>query len=95
MATQERHDDENKRTGTLSTSSSRHQDGLINLIPQPSTSPADPLNWSTIKKLSTLFIVTLAGFIGLAQTVAANSGYFIQAKLYGKTAVQLSYGVGA
>lgn len=65
----------------------------IKLIPQPTDDPTDPLNWSTAKKLSTLFIVTLAGFIGLAQTVAANSGYFVQAGLYGKTAVQLSYGV--
>ena len=67
----------------------------ITLIPTPTSSPSDPLNWSLSKKFLTLFIVTLAGFIGLAQTVATNSGYFIQAKLYHKTAVQLSYSVAS
>lgn len=65
----------------------------ITLYPQPSDDPADPLNWSMTKKLLTLCIVTLAGFIGLTQTLAANSGFFVQAELYGKTAVELSYGV--
>ncbi|KAL8947192.1 MAG: hypothetical protein Q9222_006500 [Ikaeria aurantiellina] len=67
----------------------------ITLIPPPTEDPRDPLNWSLGKKLTTLFIVTLAGFVGLAQTVATNSGYFIQAKLYHKSAVQLSYGTSA
>ena len=89
-----RHDHENKKADASSQSSKHDMNKGIKLIPQPTNDPADPLNWSSAKKLLTLFIVTLAGFIGLAQTVAANSGYFVQAELYGKTPVQLSYGVG-
>ena len=80
-------------TETETSSPKRHRrDGII-LSPQPSDDPADPLNWSMTRKFTTLCIITLAGFIGLAQTVAANSGYFVQARLYDKSAVQVSYGV--
>ena len=78
---------------TTASSDNQGTDNGIILIPNPTASPSDPLNWPVYKKLLTLTIVTLAGFIGLAQTVALNSGYFIQAKLYEKTPVQLSYGV--
>ena len=71
----------------------KHTKDGIALYPQPSDDPADPLNWSLTSKIFTLFIVALAGGIGAAQVLALNSGYFIQAELYGKTAVQLSYGV--
>ena len=70
----------------------RRSDGVA-LFPQPSDDPADPLNWSLTRKLMSLFIVALAGGIGTAQVLASNSGYFVQAKLYEKTAVELSYGV--
>lgn len=93
---EKRHDDHENEIAEISRQSSKHdQNEGIKLIPQPTNDPADPLNWSTPKKLLTLFIVTLAGFIGLTQTVAANSGYFVQAELYGKTAVQLSYGTSS
>ena len=68
------------------------RDGIA-LSPQPSDDPADPLNWSLTKKVLTLFIVALTAGMGAAQALALNSGYFIQAELYEKTAVQLSYGV--
>ncbi|KAI4187437.1 MAG: hypothetical protein L6R41_002816, partial [Letrouitia leprolyta] len=73
----------------------KHTKDGIALYPQPSDDPKDPLNWSLTKKILMLFIVALAGGIGAAQILALNSGYFIQAELYGKTAVQLSYGASA
>lgn len=67
-------------------------DGVL-LVPQPTDDPSDPLNWSLWKKVATLFIVSLASFIGIAQALANQSGFISQAKLYGKTPVELSYSV--
>jgi hypothetical protein len=39
------------------------RDGHTVLIPQPSDSPADPLNWSPIKKHVILFIISFAAFL--------------------------------
>ena len=39
------------------------QDGKTVLIPQPSSDPNDPLNWSSLKKHVTLFVVTAVAFI--------------------------------
>jgi hypothetical protein len=39
------------------------RDGHTVLIPQPSNSPFDPLNWSPIKKHVILFIISFAAFL--------------------------------
>lgn len=38
-------------------------DGHTVLIPQPSESPRDPLNWSPVKKHIILFIISFAAFL--------------------------------
>ena len=38
-------------------------DGKTVLIPQPSSDPHDPLNWSPFKKLVILFVVTVTAFM--------------------------------
>lgn len=63
------------------------------LVPQPSDDPGDPLNWSMAKKIFILALVSLSSFIGVAQALANQSGLFVQAELYHKTPVQMSYSV--
>ena len=46
-------------------------DGRIALIPQPSNSPDDPLNWSPTKKALTLAII---GFIAFLPDYTAGTG---------------------
>lgn len=46
-------------------------DGRIALIPQPSDSPDDPLNWSPAKKAVTLAII---GFIAFLPDYTAGTG---------------------
>ena len=46
-------------------------DGRIALIPQPSNSPDDPLNWSPAKKAITLAII---GFIAFLPDYTAGTG---------------------
>lgn len=70
----------------------RSAKGVV-LVPQPSNSPADPLNWPTWKKMFILAIISLSAFIGLAQSLAVQAGFFIQADLYHKTPVEISYAV--
>ena len=62
-------------------------------MPQPSNDPLDPLNWAVSKKLMTLFIISLASFVGIGQAVANQAGFPVQAKVYEKTPLQLSYSV--
>ena len=71
----------------------RTASGVV-LVPQPTDSPADPLNWPMWKKVLNLSIVSLAAFIGITQALANQSGFFAQAKVYHKTPVQISYSVG-
>lgn len=71
----------------------KHSPGGIVLVPQPSHDPDDPLNWSLRRKVRNLAIVSLASFIGLAQALTNQSGFFVQGAIYHKTAVQLSYSV--
>lgn len=66
--------------------------GIV-LVPQPSNDPLDPLNWAVSKKLVTLFIISLASFVGIGQAVANQAGFPVQAKVYEKTPLQLSYSV--
>jgi hypothetical protein len=67
-------------------------EGIV-LVPQPSNDPRDPLNWPLRKKIWTLAIVSLASFIGLAQALANQSGFFVQGAVYHKTPVEMSYSV--
>ena len=39
------------------------QDGKIVLIPQPSSDPNDPLNWSSLKKHTILICITVIAFL--------------------------------
>ena len=70
----------------------RTSHGII-LVPQPSDDPKDTLNWPMSKKVLTLGIISFASFVGLAQSLANQSGFFPQALLYHKEPVQLSYSV--
>lgn len=65
------------------------------LVPHPSEDPADPLNWPMSKKIFTLTLVSVSAFIGIAQALANQSGFFVQAGLYNKTPVEMSYSVSA
>ena len=73
----------------------KYSSGGIVLVPQPPSDPDHPLNWPLSKKVRTLAIVSLASFIGIAQALTNQSGFFVQGALYHKTAVQLSYSVRA
>ena len=47
-------------SGSSSPKQLRSKNG-VTLFPQPSDDPADPLNWSTPRKLMTLLIITFSG----------------------------------
>ncbi len=63
----------------------------IFLVTQPSDDPGDPLNWPLSKKIIILTIVTLTAWVGIAQALANQGGYVVQARLYNRTAVEISY----
>ena len=65
----------------------------IVLVPQPTDDPNDPLNWPLRKKCFTLGLVSACTWIGIAQTLANQSGFFQQAVAYHKTPHELSYSV--
>jgi hypothetical protein len=50
-------------------------------------------NWSQSRKYSILAIICLAGFSGLASSLANQLGFEPQAELYGKTLTEISYTV--
>ena len=65
-------------------------DGKTVLIPQPSSDPNDPLNWSRLKKHVTLLVITVVAFlpdfgssIGIV-TLFPQSGYVAREKIIGK-----------
>lgn len=72
----------------------RSAQGII-LVPQPSIDPSDPLNWPISRKLITLFIISLASFIGVEQALANQAGFPLQAELYRKTPLEISYSVSS
>ncbi len=57
----------------------------ILLAPQP------PLKWPLSKKVRTLAILSFPFFVGIAQALTKQSGFFVQGALYRKTTVQMSY----
>ncbi|KIW19389.1 hypothetical protein PV08_03684 [Exophiala spinifera] len=67
----------------------------IALVPQPTDDPEDPLNWSTARKSTTLAILCLASFAGIVQALANSAGFFVQAELYHKSPVDVSYSLSA
>ncbi|THC90640.1 hypothetical protein EYZ11_009902 [Aspergillus tanneri] len=69
----------------------KHATSEIILIPQPTEDPSDPLNWSMSKKIIILALVSISAFIGIAQALANQSGFFAQAELYNKNPIQISY----
>lgn len=83
-----------KGADTKVNSPMRHIKAEVVLVPRPSDDPADPLNWSMTKKVLILALVSLSSFIGVAQALANQSGFFVQASLYHKSPMQMSYSVG-
>ncbi|KAJ5758563.1 hypothetical protein N7520_005719 [Penicillium odoratum] len=73
----------------------KHTPSGLLLVPQPSNDPADPLNWPLRKKIGIMALVSVCTWIGIAQTLANQSGFFAQAKTYHKTANELSYSASA
>ncbi|KAA8646338.1 uncharacterized protein ATNIH1004_007765 [Aspergillus tanneri] len=73
----------------------KHATSEIILIPQPTEDPSDPLNWSMSKKIIILALVSISAFIGIAQALANQSGFFAQAELYNKNPIQISYSISA
>lgn len=72
--------------------SSKSRDGVV-LIPRPSDDPRDPLNWPQQKKYLTLFIFSLSAFGGTASSLVNQLGFKVQAELYEKSLVEMSYSV--
>lgn len=73
-------------------SKKRITSGIV-LIPQPSNDPYDPLNWSKWKKTRTLIVISLAAFSCTASASAGQLAYVVQAPLYSRSALELSYTV--
>lgn len=65
------------------------------LIPQPSASPDDPLNWSLTKKNVVFGTVCLVSFAGVASVNVHQLAYIRQASYYHKSPVELSYSIAA
>ncbi len=72
-----------------STGPKRSTEGIF-LVPQPTSDPADPLNWPTWRKIVILATVSLAAFIAVVEATANQTGFVYQAKLYHKTPVEIS-----
>ncbi|KAB5550010.1 major facilitator superfamily domain-containing protein [Coniochaeta sp. 2T2.1] len=74
-----------------SKSEAKTSDGGIILIPQPSSDPRDPLNWSMKKKATIVGTLFLAMFVGFSAPFCGQLNIQQQAKLYHKTTVQITY----
>ncbi|OGE48439.1 hypothetical protein PENARI_c028G07345 [Penicillium arizonense] len=61
------------------------------LIPQPSTHPRDPLNWSQHRKHIILAVLCLASFAGAIAPLSGQLNLADQEKLYSKTKIEESY----
>ncbi|CAD6565560.1 MAG: hypothetical protein ASARMPRED_007328 [Alectoria sarmentosa] len=72
----------------------RNNQGIV-LIPQPSDDPADSLNWRNARKFRILAILCLAAFSGTAGALAGQLAFAVQAKVYNKTTLELSYSSSA
>ncbi|KAJ6029274.1 Major facilitator superfamily domain general substrate transporter [Penicillium canescens] len=61
------------------------------LIPQPSTHPRDPLNWSQHHKHIILAVLCLASFAGAIAPLSGQLNLADQERLYSKTKIEESY----
>lgn len=61
------------------------------LIPQPSDSPSDPLNWPFLQKLYIALLISILGFIAQVGGALFNPALVIMAKDLGVTVEQASY----
>ncbi|PYH40710.1 polyamine transporter [Aspergillus saccharolyticus JOP 1030-1] len=61
------------------------------LVPEPSPSPNDPLNWPKWRKYRILAVLCLASFSGAIAPLSGQLNLVQQAQIYGKTKVQESY----
>jgi hypothetical protein len=55
-------------------SNTKHEGELI-LVPQPSSDPADPLNWATWRKTTILVLMSLYAFIGNFTSASIASAF--------------------
>ncbi|KAK7733034.1 hypothetical protein SLS53_008363 [Cytospora paraplurivora] len=67
------------------------QDSNVHLIPTPSDDPRDPLNWSLTRKLLVALTLCFALFTGMSAPFNGQIQLKQQAKLYGKTTVEITY----
>lgn len=72
----------------------RNHDQVI-LLPRPTESPNDPLNWPMRRKVTIMLSLNLAVFSGFCGPLAGQLNLYQQAKLYHKTTVEITYAVGA
>lgn len=76
------------------TSLKRSRHGIV-LEPQPTDDPKDPLNWSLPKKLTILGVVSFAALAAGTVGQANQFGMNVQAAVYGKTPIEVSYSTAA
>lgn len=67
------------------------QDSQPLLVPRPSDDPRDPLNWRLFRKMLVTSALLLALFTGMCAPVNGQIQIAQQAKLYGKTTVEITY----
>ncbi|KAK4615651.1 hypothetical protein CLAFUW4_09831 [Fulvia fulva] len=72
----------------------RSSHGIL-LEPQPTDDPKDPLNWSLTKKLTILGVVSFAALAAGTVGQANQFGMNVQAAVYGKTPIEVSYSTAA
>ncbi|KMU89274.1 hypothetical protein CIHG_06945 [Coccidioides immitis H538.4] len=67
------------------------KDGHTVLIPQPSSSPADPLNWSNFKKALILTIISATAFLPDYGSATGAVTLIPQAKIWGMTEDEVNH----
>ncbi|KUI64804.1 hypothetical protein VM1G_01242 [Cytospora mali] len=67
------------------------EDSKIILVPKPSDDPRDPLNWPLSRKVVVAFALCFALFTGFSGPFNGQIQIAQQAKLYGKTTVEITY----
>ncbi|KAJ5432333.1 Major facilitator superfamily domaingeneral substrate transporter [Penicillium daleae] len=83
--------DDIKEAQDLASSAPAAHEAHLVLIPQPSTHPRDPLNWSLRRKYIILSVLCLASFSGAVAPLSGQLNLADQEKLYHKTKLQESY----
>jgi hypothetical protein len=65
--------------------------GTINLVPLPSASPRDPLNWPAWKKNCQLLMVAFHSMVAIFQGAGLISAFEVLAGEYKRPVVEISY----